>query len=770
MKVYAKSSPLETIKEHTDHLHWNFDQLLNDGFIKYTEPNVIAVIKRMIELHDYGKLQSTFQNKLKVENHYTKLPKNFSKDSELPHEWLSIAFINKEDKKLFNLLQTIFDISKAKVRFVDLIQYSIAYHHTRKKEYKHEQVKEVIIHDLEPRKDLLNIAYELNTEYNIKNDFYNRINSDLYFHYYFPYLVFFKGLLHKCDWAASAHIAPEVPYNGTFQTDFKNWLGHNFNLRPYQLQAANDAQKSHILIASTGMGKTEYAMNWMNGDKSFYLLGIRTAVNAIYNRFKEVFNSNKKHNVELLHGEIASVFIEEDTDDFQHYLDRQAKARQLANPITVATADQLTTAVYKYNGFEHTYFTMSYSKIVIDEIQSFAPKSIAAIVVFLTEVAKLGAKFLLMTATLPRFIIKDLKEVLDIETPIEQLSTIKRHKYEMIDQPLDSDGSTAWIQSFVKKKSGKRILIICNTVSLAREIYTELNEVAKNVNLFTSAFIKRDRKCKECLITKAGKFIAEKELPASIWITTQLVEASLDIDFDYLISDGSSIESLFQRFGRCWRNRKNSQNEPIEYMAAEANIYIFNPSEHSSLIYEKLLLTRTQDELKKWKEANPHTVLSEKEKQELLNLVFEEDEQFKSEYREKYNNEKQLLNLGLRADNKKHAQKLFRETGFTHLVIPEPIFENNKEHIESILEKLDRPKKNLSDSEKFELRRLKKDLLSFTMSFHQRKEEHGYLLHPIKENSNTCEYLNLRKLKGVEYSFKTGLNFDKEYIDRGNFI
>src|SRR5690625_940931 len=52
-----------------------------------------------------------------------------------------------------------------------------------------------------------------------------------------------------------------------------------------------------------------------------------------------------------------------------------------------------------------------------------------------------------------------------------------------------------------------------------------------------------------------------------IWVTTQLVEASIDIDFDVLFTELSMIDSLLQRFGRCYRKRKLDHDMP--------NIYIY---------------------------------------------------------------------------------------------------------------------------------------------------------------------------------------------------
>ena len=67
-------------------------------------------------------------------------------------------------------------------------------------------------------------------------------------------------------------------------------------------------------------------------------------------------------------------------------------------------------------------------------------------------------------------------------------------------------------------------------------------------------------------MTGFGRAKLEKEIKefsnnkekSGVWITTQLVEASLDIDFDYLYTEMSTLDSLFQRLGRCYRKRKNS--------------------------------------------------------------------------------------------------------------------------------------------------------------------------------------------------------------------
>lgn len=108
------------------------------------------------------------------------------------------------------------------------------------------------------------------------------------------------------------------------------------------------------------------------------------------------------------------------------------------------------------------------------------------------------------------------------------------------------------------------MLIITNTVNKAIDIFLELQELkVENINLLHSRFIYNDRSAKEFKIKK----FSENRKENGIWITTQIVEASLDIDFDYLYTEMSTLDSLFQRLGRCYRSR--------EYDGQDANVHIY---------------------------------------------------------------------------------------------------------------------------------------------------------------------------------------------------
>ncbi len=726
MTIFAKSRPRqETIPEHTSKLKEAYEFLKS---LRYIDQSAIKkydpIIEKILYYHDLGKLNHKFQNKLKL------APPIYIKElkdrEEVPHEWLSIAFISDEDKKLFK------QYNVDNIIFPALVQYCIAYHHTRNKAFSTDAIKAFVEHDLEKRKGLLGISHPLKWNYHIEKDFADKIMSPEYFKYYFKLLVFLKGVLHKCDYAASAAIQPEKRYTGDYRNDFDEWLRSEakFDLKPFQQSASEQSDKSIVLVASTGMGKTEYAMNWIDGSKAFYLLGIRIAVNEMFKRFTNVFH---EQNVALLHGETSFFLATSDNNDDGYYNAALARIRQFSYPLTIATADQLVTSVFKYNGFELAYFTASYSKIVVDEIQSFAPEAIAAIVVFLKEIHSLGGRFLLMTATLPPFVRQEFEKMPDVIIPPPQYLEKRRHRIKLMDDPINSEVAISLVN---RECRNKKVLIICNTVAKAQHMHAALAEL--HPQLIHARFIGRDRKQKESDIMAA-------EGPC-VWISTQIVEASLDIDFDVLFTECASIESLFQRFGRCFRKR--------EYDEAMPNIYIF--ASEGSRIYDSLLFKKTWEILRDY----DMQLLDEETKQTIIEKVFSGVE---SKYYERYKSMKELLELGYRTVSKAEAQHEFRTITNSHIVIPAPVYGDNPTQIEALINNID----SISTDPRDRIRS-QAELRDYTVSI-QLFNDKEKLLKPIM-GSEYCRRHAIMIMKGVDYSFLKGMEFIKDYKDYDNFI
>ncbi|KJU82836.1 metal dependent phosphohydrolase [Candidatus Magnetobacterium bavaricum] len=725
MDVYAKSDPPETLQTHNQNLLACYETLK-----PYLDPEKVnkydAVIKKILCYHDLGKLNHKFQNKLGLQE--KAIIPELKDTQEVPHEWLSIAFITMEDKRYFH------GFSTEKILFYKLVPYCVAFHHTRSYKFDAAAAKKTILLDLEKNKDKITFTSPLNADYDIEKDLRQLIESQAYYRHYFELIVFFKGILHKCDYTASAGIDAERPYRGNYRDDLARWLADKgWTLKPFQQEAKRLAAKNIILVAATGAGKTEYSMSWIDGAKAFYLLGLKMAVSEMYKRFREVFAKTDNNNVSLLHGDI--VYALEDTDTAETYTERIETARKLCAPLTVATADQLVTAAFKYNGYELVYLTASYSKIVVDEIQSFAPDAIAAIVVFLKEIHRLGGKFLLMTATLPPFVKEELEALGNVEIPSPVLPDIRRHKIAVHEAEINE--SLAMILDALQ--AGRKVLVVCNTVKRAQEMYEALKH--KETFLLHSRFIQRDRKRKEADIMA----INEPQHPPVVWIATQVVEASLDLDFDVLFTECSPVDSLFQRFGRCYRKR--------EYGLEPANIHIFSAKPFKG--YDDVLMTRTYAHLK---ERYDGLFMTEEDKQAAIAYIFRDIETTK--YYTSYKAYKSLLELGFKAQNRTEAQEMFRHIAFNYCVIPRPVYNACEKEITETLGTIEARGVSFDDR-----LRAKAALRQYTV---------GVQLFDRKRLMNVagsayCKRNSICIINDVTYSFEKGIELN-EAVGAGVFI
>ena len=124
--------------------------------------------------------------------------------------------------------------------------------------------------------------------------------------------------------------------------------------------------KNTIVIAQTGMGKTEAGLLWIGDNKGFFTLPLKTAINSIYKRITtEIIPEDFKDKVGMLHSDTLSEYlnIKAEDIDFDEYYN---KTKQLSLPLTVCTLDQIFDFVYRYRGFESKLATLSYSKVVFN--------------------------------------------------------------------------------------------------------------------------------------------------------------------------------------------------------------------------------------------------------------------------------------------------------------------------------------------------------------------------------------------------------------------
>ncbi|WP_299228652.1 CRISPR-associated helicase Cas3' [Sulfurihydrogenibium sp.] len=674
----------QTLQEHTEKLLENFEILKK--YIQLDEETEKAVYLACL-FHDIGKASKEFQAKITKQKSQPK--------QEIPHNLLSAV--------IFYFLRKYFKDNPDLFR---KIQYAVAYHHDR---YDADVEKsKPILEDFAVRveNDLKDWIleklkiYEI-TQLNIdKSKLIDGLRSALEFKKQIlrnenflkdKKTILIKGLLHRLDHAASADVEVEKGLIEDYQSVFIKGLskkGIN-ELRDFQKKALDYKDKSVILTASTGMGKTEFALNWVAGYKAFYTLPVRVSVNSMYERISNIFG---KDNVGILHANTMDFYLNQaenlEDNGIEVLINQVQSVRQLSMPITVSTADQIFLATLKYPGFEKIYATLTYSKVIVDEPQGYSPNTLAVIIKGLEEIYNLGGNFCLMTATMHPFIKEHLKDKAEILKPV--FNPEKKHKIKLVDKTVDEMVDFA-IKEYQK---GKKVLILTNTVRKAQEVYKILKSQNQTIqsNLLHSLYIQKTKREKEMQIQNTTEPV--------IWISTQIVEASLDIDYDLLITELSTADSLIQRMGRVYRKTGRTitpDNQP------NIIICIKDPSGKGK-IYDKEIVEDTLKELEKYDEK----ILTEDIKQEIVSNVFGIDKIRNTNFYKKFDKNMRLLELGFMADSKSEAQDIFRDI-MNLSVIPKVIFDENQEKINALLE-------NIKQKDKIERIKALQELNDFTVS------------------------------------------------------
>lgn len=537
----------ETIREHTDCLKIEAKRLFDYGYINH---DMFVLLTYVCEKHDYGKINDAMQQRMKKHT-------RFNPDIEVQHNLLSSLFVHPEDFEDEN----------------DYIcaLYAVLFHHdthTNTLATTEISSKNMLIKDFADRyegakKPSRKYLKQIEQILNIRDcDELNKYEIELY-----NKMSLLKGFLHKCDYSASAHIQCEYInnfLNSSMRKLKESWGGLDWN----DLQYFMVENQNHNIIATapTGYGKTEAGLIWTGDNKCFFVLPIRTAINAMYERIgnKILKNECLDERLALLHADTQSYYIKNTDEYIDNILDYYVKSKQLALPITITTLDQIFNFTLKYYGYEYKLSTLSYARVIIDEIQMYSPDLLAYLVYGIEKIIEVGGKVAVLTATLPPFARQKLIDVMgeDLAEADFSYSGIIRHNVKVFEQKLTSnDVVNKWHE--LKGKESRKILVICNAIATAQQLFEEicsmLSEEMVEIHLLHSNFIKMDRSDKEKEILKTGQTYTNSDKKVfnclhEIWVTTSVVEASLDIDFDYLFTELLDLFSLFQRMGRV--NRK----------------------------------------------------------------------------------------------------------------------------------------------------------------------------------------------------------------------
>jgi CRISPR-associated endonuclease/helicase Cas3 len=350
----------------------------------------------------------------------------------------------------------------------------------------------------------------------------------------------------------------------------------------------------HLFIIEdvTGSGKTDAALTlshrlMANGSAEGLFFGLPTmaTANGMYRRFEQIyrcFYQNDAHpSLILAHGkrEFFSSLSEDGEIECAEWFKDNKKKTLLAD-IGVGTIDQALMGVLPIYHQSLRLFGLARHVLVIDEVHAYDAYMNDLIERLLMFQAMLGGSAILLSATLPQHLRKrfvdayqnglnverstvtatgfplvttvSTRGVTETVVPISSL-TRKTVHVKLTDNDTDAD---AYLERIIR--DGKCACWIRNTVKDAVDTYERLVKRfgCDHVKLFHAQFTIEDRhRIENDIVTWFGKQSGESDRRGKILIATQVVEQSLDLDFDGMITDLAPIDLIIQRMGRLYRHR-----------------------------------------------------------------------------------------------------------------------------------------------------------------------------------------------------------------------
>ncbi|MCD5414884.1 MAG: CRISPR-associated helicase Cas3' [Clostridiales bacterium] len=280
--------------------------------------------------------------------------------------------------------------------------------------------------------------------------------------------------------------------------------------------------------------------------------------------------------------------------------------------ITITTFVQLFNTIFKAgkNSAAHRFHKLSNAVVVLDEVQTINSKYFAVIKDFFEILAdRFNMRIILLTATMP-MIFKTKELIPNKEYYFKSLNRIELHNFA--EQTTNIDDFKDIIMNEICEKKDKSFLVVLNTVKSSLEIYNHLKDSEREL-IYLSAEIYpklRLNKIKE-IRTSKKKYVV---------VSTQLIEAGVDIDLDIVYRDFAPLDSINQTAGRA--NRNGIASKGLVYLYELVNE---DDRKYCSFVYPRPLLKATKNLLE------GKTVIQENEFFEINQKYFEEINKIKSD-------------------------------------------------------------------------------------------------------------------------------------------
>lgn len=371
---------------------------------------------------------------------------------------------------------------------------------------------------------------------------------------------------------------------------------HQSALRRQVVEAATASINTVTL--PTGMGKTLIGAEWLLRNRSadsvvrkmIIVLPFLSVIDQTVKEYRDLLGPEHADHILESHSLASREYVtcdESDSNQDQIHAANQARdfqAETWAAPLVVTTFDQFLLALFSSrNSHMLRCSGLADALVVMDEIQAVPPKLWTCMRLAFSQLSEnFNTRFLVMSATQPGF-LPDAVEA--VPAPEDVFAERKRYALHLRHRsPIGMDEfEEECVDRLTHEWCDRRVLIVVNTRAAARQLRdTMTNVVPADLPLF---FLSADVVPRERL-----GYIEEIKLgnPCLV-VSTQCVEAGVDIDMDLVIRDFAPLDSIVQVAGRCNRRgaRKRAAVEVLDLRSPSGDSY-------ANMVYDSNILTETR--------------------------------------------------------------------------------------------------------------------------------------------------------------------------------
>lgn len=394
-----------------------------------------------------------------------------------------------------------------------------------------------------------------------------------------------------------------------FHEAFHDGTGSRYEPNPLQtaVRAAMETPGMVVVEGPMGCGKTEAALSAAQGliaggrqHGIYFALPTQVTSNRIHLRVAAFLRNTLAEGapVRLAHG---SAWMEDDFDLRLRPAHNQGSTGEVDGPEAtpwearswfasakqallatygVGTIDQALQGVVAVRHFFVRRFALAGKVVILDEVHSYDVYTGSLITSLIRELAHLQCSIIVLSATLTGARRRELlgaAGITEVDSPSSYpLVTVGAPGAECRHIPIPP-GDLKRIQLtrsrademetieglVARAEQGQHVLWIRNTVAEAQAAFRlalgTMKEGAFEAGLLHSRFpFQRRLELEEEWLGRLGKHRAAGG-PGSLLVATQVVEQSVDIDLDHIVSDLAPTDMLLQRMGRLWRHGRSGR-------------------------------------------------------------------------------------------------------------------------------------------------------------------------------------------------------------------